>query len=163
ESGHVAGAAFDVFEEEPASSNILFGMDEVVATPHLGASTTEAQEKVALQVAEQMSDYLVTGQVTNALNMPSVSAAAAKKLKPYLKLAEVLGGFAGQLTTTGLMSVQIEYEGAVSNLNTKPLSAVALQGLLAPLIAGVNMVNAPTIAKERGIEVSEVRHDRATD
>ena len=163
EAGHVAGAAFDVFEEEPATSNILFGMDEVVATPHLGASTTEAQEKVALQVAEQMSDYLNTGQVTNALNMPSVTSEEAKKLKPYLKLAEVLGGFAGQLTSNGLKSVQIEYEGAVAQLNTKPLSAVALQGLLAPLIAGVNMVNAPSIAKERGIEVSEVRHDRPND
>jgi D-3-phosphoglycerate dehydrogenase len=163
EAGHVAGAAFDVFEEEPATDNVLFGMDEVVATPHLGASTTEAQEKVALQVAEQMSDYLMTGQVTNALNMPSVTAEEAKKLKPYLKLAEVLGSFSGQLTTTGLKAVKIEYEGAVSNLNTKPLSAVALQGLLAPLISGVNMVNAPSIAKERGIEVSEVRHDRATD
>ena len=163
ESGQVAGAAFDVFEEEPANENILFGMDEVVATPHLGASTTEAQEKVALQVAEQMSAYLNTGQVTNALNMPSVTSEEAKKLKPYLKLAEILGSFAGQLTSSGLKSVTIEYEGAVSSLNTKPLSAVALQGLLAPLIAGVNMVNAPSMAKERGIEVSEVRHERPTD
>jgi len=160
ESGHVAGAAFDVFEIEPAKENPLFGMEQVVATPHLGASTSEAQENVAVQVAEQMSEYLTTGAVTNALNIPSVSAEDAKKLKPYLELASQLGGFAGQLTETGIKNVKIEYEGEVAKLNTKPLTAVALQGLLAPLIEGVNMVNAPVMAKERNIEVSEIKHDR---
>ncbi len=163
ESGQVAGAAFDVFEVEPAKENPLFGMEQIVATPHLGASTNEAQENVALQVAEQMSAYLNTGQVTNALNMPSISAEEAKKLKPYIELATVLGSFAGQLTTSSLKSVTIEYEGALAKMNTKPLSAVALQGLLAPLVHGVNMVNAPVMAKDRGIEVSETKRDHAAN
>jgi D-3-phosphoglycerate dehydrogenase len=163
ESGQVAGAAFDVFEEEPAKTNILFGMSQVICTPHLGASTTEAQENVAVQVAEQMADYLTTGAVTNALNIPSMSAEDAAKLKPYLQLVDQLGSFAGQLTETGLKQVKIDYEGKAGKLNTKPLTAVALKGLLSPLIEGVNMVNAPVIAKERGIEVSATSHDRVGD
>ena len=163
ESGHVAGAAFDVFEEEPAKTNILFGMPQVICTPHLGASTNEAQENVAVQVAEQMADYLTTGAITNALNIPSMSAEDAAKLKPYLQLADQLGSFAGQLTETGLKQIKIDYEGKVGTLNTKPLTAVALKGLLAPLVEGVNMVNAPVIAKERGIEVSTTSHERAGD
>lgn len=163
ESGHVAGAALDVFEVEPAKENMLFGMERVIATPHLGASTTEAQENVALQVAEQMSDYLVNGTVTNALNMPSVSAEDAVRLKPYIELARHMGSFAGQMTESGIKSVKIEFEGAVAKLNTKPLSAVALQGLLAPLVEGVNMVNAPVIAAERQVHVTESTHDRAGD
>ncbi len=161
ESGHVAGAAIDVFATEPATENILFGMEQVVATPHLGASTTEAQEKVALQVAEQMADFLLTGGVTNALNMPSVSAEEAPKLKPYMKLAKQIGGFAGQMTRSGLKSATIEYEGHCTELNTKPLTAVVLQGLLSPLLEDVNMVSAPAVAKERNIAVSEVKHERA--
>ncbi len=163
ESGHVAAAAFDVFEEEPAKTNVLFGIDTMICTPHLGASTSEAQENVAIQVAEQMTDYLINGTVTNALNMPSVSAEDAAKLKPYLQLASQLGGFAGQITETGLNKVVIEYEGAVAALNTKPLTAAALNGLLQPLMEGVNMVNAPVIAKERDIQVSEVKHERASN
>jgi D-3-phosphoglycerate dehydrogenase len=160
ESGHVAGAALDVFAVEPARSNALFGMEQVVATPHLGAATAEAQEKVAIQVAEQMADFLLTGAVTNALNMPSVSAEEAPKLKPYLALAHQLGSFAGQLTRSGLKSVTIEYEGHAAELNTRPLTAIALAGLLTPLLDNVNMVNAPVIARERNIEVSEVKHSR---
>jgi D-3-phosphoglycerate dehydrogenase len=160
ESGHVAGAAFDVFEEEPAKTNVLFGMEDVIATPHLGASTSEAQENVAIQVAEQMAEYLTVGTVTNALNMPSVSAEDAAKLKPYLDLATRLGSFAGQMTTGGLTKVAIEFEGKVTELNTKPLAAAALNGLLSPLMEGVNMVNAPVVAKERNIDVSEIRHER---
>ncbi len=160
EWGHVAGAALDVFPKEPATESILFGMKQVVATPHLGASTTEAQEKVALQVAEQMADYLLTGAVVNALNMPSVSAEDAPKLRPYMKLAEQLGSFAGQVTETSIKAVSIEYEGDVADINTKPLTAVVLQGLLSPLLESVNMVSAPVIAKERGIAVSEVTHER---
>lgn len=162
-SGQVAGAAFDVFETEPAKDNILFGLEQVVCTPHLGASTNEAQENVAVQVAEQMAEYLTVGTVMNAINIPSVSAEDAAKLKPYLTLANQLGSFAGQLTETGLKSVKIEYEGTVAQLNTKPLTAVALQGLLAPLVEEVNMVNAPVIAKERNIDVSETKHERASD
>ncbi|WP_119678163.1 phosphoglycerate dehydrogenase [Indioceanicola profundi] len=163
DAGHVAGAALDVFAEEPAKAHPLFGNDKVIATPHLGASTTEAQENVALQVAEQMSDYLTTGAVTNALNMPSVSAEDAPKLRPYMKLAEQLGGFAGQITETGLKAVTIEYEGQVSELNTRPLTAVVLKGLLSPLMESVNMVNAPVIAKERDIKISETKRDSAGD
>ncbi len=163
ESGQVAGAALDVFEEEPAKSNILFGMREVICTPHLGASTAEAQENVAVQVAEQMADYLTNGAVTNALNIPSMSAEDSAKLKPYLQLADQLGSFAGQLTETGLREVQIEYEGKAGGLNTKPLTAVALKGLLAPQVETVNMVNAPVIAKERNIEVSATSHGRTGD
>jgi D-3-phosphoglycerate dehydrogenase len=163
QSGHVAGAALDVFEVEPAKDNILFGMEEVICTPHLGASTNEAQENVALQVAEQMSEFLNVGTVTNAVNMPSVSAEDAARLKPYLKLAEVLGSFTGQMTETGLRSIRIEYEGRVAALNTKPLTAVAVMGILTPLMEGVNMVNAPVVAKERQIEVSEIKHDRPAD
>jgi len=126
----------------------------------LGASTNEAQENVAIQVAEQMAEYLTVGTVTNALNMPSVSAEDAAKLAPYINLASRLGSFAGQMTTGGLTKISIEYEGKVTELNTKPLSAAALNGLLSPLMEGVNMVNAPVVAKERNIDVSEVRHER---
>ncbi len=159
ESGHVAGAAFDVFEEEPAKTNILFGMEKVVATPHLGASTDEAQENVALQVAEQISDYLLTGAVTNALNMPSVSAEDAPKLKPYMGLAEQLGSFAGQITKSGVKEITITYEGHVAELNTRPLTAVTLKGLLGQLMESVNMVNAPLIARQRDIKVTEVKRE----
>ncbi|MEH6755482.1 MAG: phosphoglycerate dehydrogenase, partial [Alphaproteobacteria bacterium] len=143
ESGHVAGAALDVFETEPAKDNPLFGLPNLVCTPHLGASTDEAQVNVAIQVAEQMSDYLLDGAVVNALNMASVSAEDAPRLAPYMKLAEQLGSFAGQLTETDLKSVTIEYAGHAAELNTKPLSAAALQGLLSPMLDSVNMVNAP--------------------
>jgi len=162
-SGQVAGLALDVFAVEPAKSNTLFGTDKLVATPHLGASTAEAQEKVALQVAEQMADFLLTGAVTNALNMPSVTAEEAPRLRPYMKLAQQLGSFAGQLTRSGLKSVKIEYEGQAAELNTRPLTAIALAGLLGPLLDSVNMVNAPVIARERNIEVSEIKHSRPSD
>jgi D-3-phosphoglycerate dehydrogenase len=163
DSGHVAGAAFDVFVTEPAKENVLFNHPKFIATPHLGASTTEAQENVALQVAEQISDYLLTGAVTNALNMPSVSAEDAPKLKPYMKLAEQLGSFLGQLAEASLTKVIVEYEGHVATLNTRPLTAIVLEGLLRRQLDSVNMVNAPLVAKERNIEVSEVKHEREGD
>src|SRR5437868_11847888 len=159
DSGHLAGAAFDVFADEPAVKNPLFGNERVVATPHLGASTMEAQENVALQVAEQISDYLLTGAITNALNMPSISASEAQKVRPWISLSEKLGSFAGQLTGTSLTGVEIVYEGTPSALNTRALTQAALNGLLKPVLAEVNMVNAPVIAKERGIKVSETRRD----
>ncbi len=157
DSGHVAGAALDVFEVEPAKAHPLFGHERVVATPHLGASTTEAQENVALQVAEQISDYLLTGAITNAINMPSISAEDAKRLGPWINLAEKLGAFAGQLTESAIKSVEIVYEGAVAEFNLRALTQAALAGLLRPVLSDVNMVNAPVVAKERGISVSEVR------
>ncbi len=155
-SGQVAGAAFDVFTVEPAKDNPLFGCPNFIATPHLGAATEEAQENVAIQVAEQMSDYLLNGAVSNAINMPSISAEDAPKLKPYMDLAARLGSFAGQLTETGLRKVTLTYRGHVATLNTRPLTAIALEGLLRPQVDSVNMVNAPLMARERGIEVTEV-------
>ncbi len=157
DSGHVAGAAIDVFPVEPAKESPFFGRDNVVATPHLGAATTEAQENVALQIAEQMSDYLTTGAVVNALNMPSLTAEEAVRLKPYVKLAQQLGSFAGQLTTYELKGVDIAYEGHAAELNVNPLTAVILTAILAPQLDTVNMVNAAVICRERDIRVSETR------
>ncbi len=162
-SGHVAGAALDVFAEEPARQNALFGLEQVIATPHLGAATSEAQENVAIQVAEQIADFLLSGAVSNALNMPSVTAEEAPKLRPYMTLAQQLGSFAGQLTRSGLKAVTVEYEGHAAELNTRPLTAIALAALLAPVLDSVNMVNAPVIARERNIEVTEIKHDRPGD
>jgi len=159
DSGHIGGAGFDVFVTEPAKENPLFGSDKVVATPHLGASTNEAQENVALQVAEQMSDYLLTGAVTNALNSPSVTAEEAPKLKPFVALAEKIGGLAGQMVDFGIKAIDIAYEGEVSKLNVKPMTSAALAGLLKPMLAEINMVSAPAVAKDRGITVSESRQD----
>jgi len=159
-SGKVAGAGFDVFEEEPATENVLFGLPNVVATPHLGASTTEAQENVALQVAEQMADYLVKGAVSNALNMPSITAEEAPRLTPFVKLAEQLGSFAGQLTETGIKAIKLEYEGEVAEMNVRALTAAALAAVLRPQLQTINMVSAPAIAKERGIAVEEVRREQ---
>ncbi len=163
DSGHVAGAAFDVFVEEPATSNPLFGHPNVVCTPHLGAATSEAQENVALQVAEQMSDYLLRGAIANAVNFPSITAEEAPKLKPFIALAEKLGSFAGQLTETGLSKVQIAYEGAVAQMNTKALTSAAVAGLLRPMLQDVNVVSAPVVAKERGIVVEETTREMAGD
>jgi D-3-phosphoglycerate dehydrogenase len=149
----VAGAALDVFLEEPATDSPLFKLDNVICTPHLGAATTEAQENVALQVAEQISAYLMTGEITNALNFPSISAEEAPRLTPFVKLAEALGSFAGQLTEAPITGVRIEFEGDVSSLNTKPMVAAALAAVLKPSLGDVNMVSAPQIAKDRGIAV----------
>ncbi|WP_374470830.1 phosphoglycerate dehydrogenase [Phenylobacterium sp.] len=159
DEGHVGGAAFDVFVQEPAKENPLFGAPNFIATPHLGASTNEAQENVALQVAEQMSDYLLTGAVTNALNSPSVTAEEAPRLKPFVALAEKLGALAGQMVDYGIKGIDIAYEGQVATLNTKPLTAAALAGVMRPMLAEVNMVSAPAIAKERGISVSESKQE----
>jgi D-3-phosphoglycerate dehydrogenase / 2-oxoglutarate reductase len=161
DAGQVAGVALDVFPVEPAKTHPLFGRDDVVCTPHLGASTNEAQENVALQIAEQISDFLLSGAVVNAVNMPSVSADDAPKLQPYMTLARNLGSFLGQLADKSIKAIRISYEGQVASLNTKPLTACVLTGVLAPQLETVNMVNAPTQAKARNIDVTETRSDNA--
>jgi D-3-phosphoglycerate dehydrogenase len=163
ESGHVAGAAFDVFVEEPAKANPLFGAPGFIATPHLGASTTEAQVNVAIQIAEQMADYLVRGGVANALNTASLSAEEAPKLRPYMALAEKLGSLVGQVEGRRIRAVAIEVEGAAAALNQTPVTGAVLAGLMRVYSDTVNMVNAPFLAKERGLDVREVRHDREGD
>jgi len=163
DSGHVAGAALDVFLEEPAKASPLFGTPGFISTPHLGASTNEAQVNVAIQVAEQMADFLVSGGVTNALNVPSLSAEEAPKLKPYMALAERLGALVGQLEGDNIKGVAIEVEGAAAELNQKPITGAVLSGLMRVYSDTVNMVNAPFLAKERGLDVREVRHDREGD
>jgi D-3-phosphoglycerate dehydrogenase len=159
-SGKVAGAGVDVFEVEPATDSPLFGLENVVCTPHLGASTTEAQENVALQVAEQMADYLVRGAVTNAINMPSITAEEAPILTPFVKLSECLGAFVGQVTDEAVKSVEIVYDGTVATMNTRALTSAALAGLMKSQVSDVNMVSAPVMAKERGIQVTESRRDQ---
>jgi len=162
-SGQVAGAAFDVFVEEPATQNVLFNLPNVVCTPHLGASTTEAQENVALQIAEQMSDYLLRGAISNAINFPSISAEEAPRLKPFIALAEKLGSFAGQLTENPITELQITYEGEASQMNTKALTSAVLAGLLRPMLGDVNVVSAPVVARERGMAVEEVTREAESD
>jgi D-3-phosphoglycerate dehydrogenase len=161
DSGHVAGAAFDVFSEEPAATNPLFGHPNVVCTPHLGAATSEAQENVALQVAEQMSDYLLKGAITNAVNFPSITAEEAPRVKPFVDLAEKLGSFLGQLTETAVKGIRIEYEGAVAELNLRAITSAAIAGVLRPFLSEINMVNAAVIAKDKGIVVEEVKREVA--
>ncbi|HUI19488.1 MAG TPA: phosphoglycerate dehydrogenase [Methylocella sp.] len=163
ESGHVMGAAFDVFVNEPATMNPLFGHPNVVCTPHLGASTSEAQENVALQIAEQMSDYLIRGAISNAVNFPSITAEEAPRLKPFIALADRIGSFAGQLVASSIKRAVITYEGDVAQLKTKALTASAIAGLLRPLLADVNLVSAPGVAKERGIVIDEVTRAAETD
>ena len=163
DSGQVAGAALDVFATEPATESPLFGTPNFVSTPHLGASTSEAQVNVAIQVAEQMADYLVKGGVTNALNMPSLSAEQAPKLKPYMALATNLGLLVGQLESDRVKSIAIEVEGAAAELDMRPITAAVLAGFMRAFSSSVNMVNAPFLAKDRGLDVREVRHDREGD
>ncbi|PVA10271.1 phosphoglycerate dehydrogenase [Pelagivirga sediminicola] len=160
-SGHIAGVAFDVFEVEPATDSPLFGLPNVVCTPHLGAATTEAQENVALQVAEQMSDYLLTGAVTNALNMPSVTAEEAKVMGPWIKLSGHLGSFIGQMTDEPIKAINILYDGAVSQMNLPALTSASVAGIMKAVNPEANMVSAPVVAKERGIKISTTHQDKS--
>jgi D-3-phosphoglycerate dehydrogenase / 2-oxoglutarate reductase len=163
ESGHVAGAALDVFAEEPAKDNPLFGTRGLICTPHLGASTSEAQVNVAIQVAEQMSDYLLLGGITNAVNVPSLSAEEAPRLRPYMELAEKLGRLIGQIAGPEIRSIDVEVEGAAAELNIKPITGAVLAGVMRTWSDTVNMVNAPYLAKERGLDVREIRSSQEGD
>jgi D-3-phosphoglycerate dehydrogenase len=154
------GAALDVFATEPATDSPLFNLPNVVVTPHLGASTTEAQENVALQVAEQMSDYLLTGAVQNALNMPSVTAEEAAVMGPWIKLAAHLGAFVGQMTDEPIKAINVLYDGVVAEMNLKALNAAVIAGMMKATNPDVNMVSAPVIAKERGMQVATTRQDK---
>jgi D-3-phosphoglycerate dehydrogenase len=163
DSGHVAGAALDVFAVEPATESPLFGTRGLICTPHLGASTTEAQVNVAIQIAEQMSDYLLLGGITNAVNVPSLSAEEAPRLRPYMALAEKLGRLVGQIAGTEIRSIDVEVEGAAAELNIKPITGAVLAGVMRSWSDTVNMVNAPYLAKERGLSVREIRNEGEGD
>jgi D-3-phosphoglycerate dehydrogenase len=157
----IAAAAFDVFSVEPALDNPLFGLENIVCTPHLGASTSEAQVKVAVQVAEQVSDYLQEGAITNSINSPSISAAEAPLLKPWVKVSDVLGGFIGQVIETGLKEINIEYVGSVGELNTRPLTCSIVAAILNPIVGvgSINLVSSLIFARERGVVISEIKKD----
>jgi D-3-phosphoglycerate dehydrogenase len=163
EAGHVAGAALDVFATEPATASPLFGRDDVICTPHLGAATAEAQEKVAVQVAEQICDFLLDGAIDNAVNVPSVSGEEARTLGPYMALATRLGSYLGQLEDENVRSIAVEYEGHAAGINARPVTACVLAGFLSRQLETVNTVSAPALARAREIAVTETRHDRALD
>ena len=163
-SGHVAGAALDVFEQEPTPpSNPLLAMPQVISTPHLGASTQEAQVGVATMIAEQVLDFLKHGTVRGAVNVPSVTAEQLAAIGPYISLAEKIGSFQGQVFGHDLVSVEIDYSGEVSEHDVQPITQSVIAGLLGPVIEGVNMVNSALIAEERGIKVTESVSRRARD
>ena len=160
-SGHIAGAGFDVFSDEPATDNPLFQIPNVVCTPHLGAATSEAQENVAIQVAEQMANYLNEGAVENALNMPSMTAEEAKIMRPWVNLAGHLGSFIGQMTDEPLEAINILYDGTVSKMNLEALNCSVIAGIMKKVNPDVNMVSAPVIAKERGVQISTTNQDKS--
>lgn len=157
-SGKVAGAALDVFEKEPPENSPLLNLDNVICTPHLGASTKEAQENVAVAVAEQIVDYLIHGTIRHAVNFPSIPADQVARLQPYINLGEKIGGFASQMFEGGVTEIIIEYFGEAAKINTAPVTVATIKGFLNPiLLETVNFVNAPVIAKERGVEVKETK------
>lgn len=164
-SGHLGGAALDVFEKEPpAAENPLLSCENFVCTPHIGASTEEAQSNVAVAIAEQLADYIRTGTIRNAVNAPSVNAEMLEVLGPHLSLAQRLGSLAGQMRPETVSEVEFELTGEFPDAGLQPLTVAALKGLLATQFEGeVNEVNAPELAKERGIQVTQKRSTEARD
>ncbi|HYP29480.1 MAG TPA: phosphoglycerate dehydrogenase [Blastocatellia bacterium] len=163
-SGKVAGAALDVFEQEPVQAdNPLLGLDNVITTPHLGASTQEAQLGVAMMIAEQVLDYLQKETVTGAVNVPAISAELLAAIGPYIHLGEKIGLFQGQVFGHDLLEVNIEYSGEVASHDVKPITQAVIAGLLGPVIERVNIVNAAVVAEERGVRITESLHRRARD
>lgn len=163
-SGKVAGAAIDVFEEEPTKNMELIGLENVICTPHLGASTDEAQTNVAIAIAHQIAAYFATGEIKGAVNFPSVSADVMAVIRPYLGLAEKLGIFQAQLLTGALQEITIEYSGDLLNHNVAPITVSLVKGLLEPILTEtVNYINAPVIARERGIKIIEVKSSETKD
>jgi D-3-phosphoglycerate dehydrogenase / 2-oxoglutarate reductase len=164
ESGKVAGAAIDVYSTEPPGKTRLISLDRVICTPHLGASTQEAQDNVAIAVASQIRDYLLSGTIRNAVNAPAVSGEALETLRPYLDLSQRLGFFLGQTIQTGIKSVEAQYSGDVVSMELKPITTSFLTGLLTPILReDVNQVNAPVVAQDRGIVVSETKVSKGED
>jgi len=162
--GKVAGAALDVFEKEPAVGNPLLELEEIISTPHLGASTGEAQENVSIAIAQQIVDFLVSGEARNAVNFPVVSPDLLPLVRPYLRLGEKLGSFLAQISSYAIEEVQIEYQGEVSGYGTTPLTTAVLKGLLTPFVGEtVNFVNARVMARARGIKVTESTVESAED
>jgi len=163
-AGKVAGAALDVFEQEPPEDNPLFDLDEVICTPHLGASTDEAQQNVAVSIAEQIVNYLLHGTIKNAVNVPSVSGNTLSNIKPYMDLGEKLGSFQSQLGIGAAEEIIIEYSGDVADLDVTPITVSILIGIFRPIVGdGVNFVNAPVIAQERGVKVVESKSRSSED
>jgi D-3-phosphoglycerate dehydrogenase len=164
ESGKVGGAALDVFvEEPPPADHPLLGMSNVICTPHLGASTGQAQLNVSITAAEQVRDYLLEGAVRNAVNVPSISPELLEQVRPYLMLGEKLGRFQGQLCPGAIEEIEIEYSGEVADLRVAPITVAVLKGMLESVSDRVNMVNAPLVAQEHGIKVIESKSSRAID
>jgi D-3-phosphoglycerate dehydrogenase len=162
--GKVAGAALDVFEKEPAIGNPLLELEQVISTPHLGASTGEAQENVSIAIAQQVVDYLLSGEARNAVNIPMVSPDILPFLRPYLRLGEKLGSFLAQISNYAIEEVLIEYHGDVLEYGTKPITISVLKGLLTPYVGEtVNFVNAQVMAKGRGIKITESTSTMAED